>query len=530
MKKSAKICSVLLAALVSFSAAACNETVIDPTVEDTENLYIMIERRGYGVDWLYDLAEAFEEQTGINVEVRDTSSLQTLNSDILKGPTGCDTDIYFAVSGIHAAINTVEGQWDDYPTGLLELSDLYGSEIEGTEETFGSKMLDSFARYSNVGTEAEPEYYTVPWATGFMGMYYNIDVFRDLYGDDYEDMLPRTTDELYELALDIKSKGGTPFIFPGQLDYFSSSMFAAWWAQYEGTESYENFYRGRAYNEDYGTYVEQSKEIFRQTGRLEAIEAMYQLINYDADLYYRNGYSYGNNDYTDLQVRFLTRENKIAMMPNGDWLPSESGGENISELGIMLTPVISSITDRLTSITGTVEQKEQTLRDMIDYVDGKTQTAPDGVSEEDIEQVRIARYSFSGNGLSHVAYTPAFTNAKTNVYRFYRFMASDEGLAIYKQSAKNTFLPFESDYEGVDLSTYERQLLHITNNVNYVGPLPLSELFTEGGLNGVLYADGSTIESKIAAISSNSVYMNAQQAYENFFYSDAEWQQLVDTL
>ncbi len=69
---------------------------------------------------------------------------------------------------------------------------------------------------------------------------------------------------------------------PGQIEYFSNAMFAVWWAQYEGVENYENFYRTRAYDESLDAYVEGSKEIFRQQGRLEALEVMDKLLDTDA--------------------------------------------------------------------------------------------------------------------------------------------------------------------------------------------------------------------------------------------------------
>lgn len=519
-----RILVLAAACLMMFSAAACGPgTVIDPTVEDTENLYIYILERGYGSKWLVKMAEAFEEETGINTEVYSTSSPTRLPSEIKKGPTGTDADIFFNLGHHRVQYQNYSGLWEDYPDGILDLTELYGMTIPGEDTTFGAKMLGDFRKYSNQGTEDNPKYYSVPWASGIMGLTYNIDVFKELYGNSYRERLPNTTQELYDLAQDIKSKGGTPFVFAGQLDYFSSSMMYDWWAQYEGIEEFENFFRGRAYDENYETYVENSKEIFRQTGRFKAIEALSKLISYDSGLYYRDGYSYGEFDYKDLQVQYLTKSNKMAMMPNGDWLETENDGSNECEFGMMKTPVLSAITEKLDSI-----DDDETLSLVIDYVDGNLEEPPAGVSPEDIERVRIARNITASNGLTHSAYVPQFTNAKKNVFRFFLFMASDEGLRIYKENAKGGFLPFRYDYADMNLSTFEKDIAAQINTMHYVGELNLSPLFYKGGLNGVKYSNQASLESRIACSSASANYLDAQRAFEAFFYSDTEWELLVN--
>ena len=65
------------------------------------------------------------------------------------------------------------------------------------------------------------------------------------------------------------------------------------------------------------------------------------LFNYD------RCYAVGNNDFRDLQEQYMITSNKIAMFPNGDWLESESGHRGASEIGMMKSPVISSIVEVL---------------------------------------------------------------------------------------------------------------------------------------------------------------------------------------
>ncbi len=45
--------------------------------------------------------------------------------------------------------------------------------------------------------------------------------------------------------------------------------------------------------------------------------------------------------------------------------------------------------------------------------------------------------------LSHLAYAPAYTNARTNVFKFLTFMASDEALMIYKKKRHRRIPSFQ---------------------------------------------------------------------------------------
>ena len=78
-----KTACALLLAVASLSCGACQKKEkIDPTIEDTENLYITILNRGYGTDWLFAIAEAFEKETGINTEVTRTDNVAKPSNDI----------------------------------------------------------------------------------------------------------------------------------------------------------------------------------------------------------------------------------------------------------------------------------------------------------------------------------------------------------------------------------------------------------------------------------------------------------------
>lgn len=524
MNKLKKVVAMVIATGCLMGCACGTAQKIDPNVEDTKNLYIRALNRGYGTVWLEEIAKDFEAETGINVDVKPTSSADTINSTMGQGPNSTnDTDIYFVVSHARTTRNNYQGLWkkQGYPEGLMDLNPLYEMKVYGEDITFGDKMVDSFRTVSNMGTKENPQYYTVPWSTGVMGMTYNIDVFKMLYGETYEEKLPNTTTELLNLAKDIKGKGGVPFIFPGQLDYFSMAMFNVWWAQYSGYERYSKFYEGLAYDAEFDTYT-QSPDIFKDQGRLKAIEAIYDLINYEAGLYWQNGWSYDSTNFTDLQVRYLTASNKVAMMPNGDWLENESAEQGSSEFGLMKTPVLSSIIDRLSTI-----KDDATLSAVVDYVDGTTTVAPSGVSKEDIEEVRVARNMYTSHGLSHTCYIPAYSNAKNNAFKFLTYLASDKALEKFADVVGGGYLPFKHEYTSNNVSAFERDIASLLSDMVYCGELNTSPLFYRAGLSGVYYADNTKLETKLSAKSSNSVYRNSEQAWKDYWYTASEWKALL---
>ena len=523
MKKSKMFLSCALCGIMASGMfVGCGEKKIDPTVEDTKNLYIMVVNRGYGVDWLKKIAAKFEEKTGVNVEVTQTSDETKLLSEMRKGPTGTDTDIFFAVNDSHETKYTYENMWDEYPEGLLDLTYLYvNGKVDGEDTTFGNKMIDSFRENINMGTEDAPKYYTSLWSASVMGMTYNIDVLNELFPDGYE--LPRTSDELEAFAASVKAANGTAFVFPGQSDYFSASMFYPWWAQYEGYERYKNFYLGLAWDEAYEQYI-LSKDIFNQQGRLEALEAIQNLIDYDKGYYYTNGLSYDNTNFLDLQMMYLTKENKIAMMPNGDWLYNESSFDGACEFGMMKTPVISSITDRLTTV-----KTEEALRTVIDYVDGDTSVDVSAYDVKDIEEVRIARNMSACLGLSHISYSPAYTNAKTNVYKFYQYLASDEAIKIFKDEVTGGFMPFKSDYSNITtLSKFEQDISSIINDLVYAGSLRMGEIIYKGRVSPIYFTEDQTAPDRyLAAPKSSSTYKTAQELFDRYKYTDSEWKEVL---
>ena len=522
-----KILTVFLAAAMAAICAfagACDKHTVDNTVEDTKNLYIYVETKGYGNEMIYALAEAFEaKNSGVIVHVKDTTLNSVITNTMDLGPEANDYDLYFSLNESFTLRENYKNVFVGYEEGVYEMTDLYNTVIPGEELTLGEKMLDTFRDYYNLGTEEDPHYFGLSWVTGTMGMTYNAAVFREVFGDNFEEKLPRTTDELFEVASALKAAKKVPFVFPAQIDYFQTSMLYPWWAQYEGLESYYRFFDGLAWDPVSETYI-LSKEIYSQQGRLEALEAMNELVCAENGFVLETAMDYNANNFRTLQTRFLTAEQGYAMYPCGDWLEQESSYTGSAEIGMMQTPVISSIVDRLSSITGDEEQKEKTLRDVIDYVDGKTDVKPAGVSDEDIEEVRQARNMFtSTHGFGHTAWMPAYCNAKALAEKFLLFMASDEGIEIFKANCGGGFLPFKHDYDQENLSYFEKTMEEKMDDIIYVGNFMKNDLFVKGGITAWGTSEAS-IDTYFTSDPSSRYHAEPQAVFDMMKKTESQWQ------
>ena len=106
-------------------------------------------------------------------------------------------------------------------------------------------------------------------------------------------------------------------------------------------------------------------------------------------------------------------------------------------MGIMGYPVASAIINRLPTVNDDAK-----LREVIDYVDGKTATAPTGVSEEDIAAVAEARGMvgvYTGGGMV----IPKTAANKAGAKEFIKFLCSDKAAIVSARAVKGLeILPY----------------------------------------------------------------------------------------
>lgn len=531
MKKSRVVLRFIVAAVAAvmmFSLIGCNNNKkVDNSVEDTENLYIYAIEKGYGVEWINQLAAGFEAKyPGKNVHVETNPLQEMLLNTMMAGPQYNDYDLYFDVSGNSSALYD---QYFDYfaeyegQSGIYNMTEIYQAEIPGEGVTLESKLLDGVSEFIKLNRDDANGYYTFPWATSLMGLYYNIDVFQDAFGENWEGKIPNTTDELIDLCEELVRLGFTPFVYPGLLDYWMTSVLYTWWAQYEGLENYNNFYQGFTYNEFEKTWI-RDKSVFEQQGRREALETLGTLLDQDKNFHPDYVNDYNANNFRTLQVRFLTRDQKIAMYPCGDWLVQESGDERSSPVAMMKLPVMSALADKLTSIDkSSPEASDRDLSEIIDYVDGTIteEQLSKEYSEPDIKIVREARSMALSKASITYAFTPAYSNAKALVKDFLLYMASDEGIRIVKEYTDGGFLPFKYDYDTTGFSELEMSMYNILQDATLIVNNPNDYI-----VQGFAYDDG-TVDAMLGAKHDSSIYRTAYQLFTEAIPTDAEWQVIL---
>ena len=281
-----KVVLVLLSITLTLSLAACGKKKAD---SGKERLVIAFAEAGYGRGWLENLEAAFEAENE-NVDIiLDGNPNMTANA----GPkieSGRDlADIYFLL----------ETNWQRWATrGYLEpLDDLYEMETE-PGVTLEDKLIDEVVEFGRIGDNM----YALPWNDGVTGLVYNSKMFRDKGWE-----VPETVNDLIDLTEQIKTEGAgvKPFTWPGQYSAYWNFVVYGWWAQYEGLEAMNEFYQF------------ESPEVFKQEGKLKALEAYETLIGDQSNS------TAGVNGliHTQAQMQFIN--GFAAMIPNGLWIESE---------------------------------------------------------------------------------------------------------------------------------------------------------------------------------------------------------------
>lgn len=549
MKAMKKFTSLLIVLLMLLSMAACggnnggtvnNPDNPDEIVENTTTLNIMILHKGYGFKWLEAMKGGFEKANpGVTVNLTTISKADIIKSD-LKNYKKSDFDLYFDISNTGMA--SLVQEYSTYYGGnqaLRPLNDVLDAEIPGEGITVKEKMYDSvLIGYQHTGRDtadvADDVYYGLPYVTGAMGLYYNETVINEALGEGNWEV-PNTTDELIALCEKLKA-AGCHILLPGSLDQYAKSFFLVNWAQYEGIENYLKFFDGIGFDSARGRETTKSSLIYQQKGRLESMKVAFDLLDPDNGFVLPNTAEIGVNNLNDYQKRFVDSKNKLAFYFCGDWLMQEiqdnsGAGSTASVVKMMKTPVISSIIDSTNGYSVDNEVRlpnvndDVTLSAVIDYVDGVSDTLPAGVTDSEAEFIRSARNTMGSNNDIHSVYAPAFSNAKTLANKFLIYMASDEGIQIFKDNCIGGFAPYQYTYEG--LSATEQSIYDATKNGTFVCDFKYNELFYFAGAKAINLGISGTFDSYIT--SPVGQFANAEALHQQFVddNSGIKWDTLI---
>lgn len=523
-----KIWKLMVSSLLCFCfvlLGACGGSDVDNDKVDETNLKIMVLNRGYGTEWLHSLAGAYmKKNPGKNVEVKEVLITTSISTSLQGGKAKNDTDLYFVVdNGQSAALVDAYASKDG---GFLDLTNLYNTVIPGESKTYGEKMNTSLKEQFSI----KGKYYTFPWALSTMGLFYNETVLNNVWGQGNWS-IPNTTEELFALGNSFKAIHSNNFLlYCSILESVTQSLFLSWWAQYEGVENYNRFWNGQYYNAIEDEVEGNSYKIFNQIGRLKAMEVAEKLCRATNGYAISNASNYTDTTYTLAQTKFFTASENYALYPCGDWLYNESGNGSDSVVKMMKTPIISSIVEKLEYRQGSEYMSDEMLSQVISAIDNG-ETSFSGVSAKDFNRIKEARTIISSNANLQLGFIPAYSNAATLAQDFLLFMASDEGITVFKENVEGGFAPFEYDYDLSKLSTFDKSVCGVVKNANLVQVSLMNPLFYKGGVLSVRKSEVS-MDVAFNVASNSRMYLTAQEFYNYFIeqYNSTSWNAVLNKL
>ena len=514
-----KFLTVLLAIVVSLSTCvACNKSKIDPN--DPQKLEVYIYNAGYGYEWCEDIINAFKEEDWVKAKYPELKTsitkdeLSTTAKEMLTATKKVNKYEVLFGTGLESSIGP-----DSNVVDLTEA--VYNADVPGEDGVkFSEKMIPSYlisAAYNGKGTAtAAKNYYLVNWASGMTGLIYNEDKLNALGFT-----VPNTTDELLDIMRRVKELNGTNSAYRQTTSFatygasaYLTYVYYTWWAQYQTSEEYINFYNGV----DSDTQS-RSPAVFRQKGILRTLELMEQFMVLD------KGYTWLNPNTG--REAFRETQNRVQLgnalfMANGDWVDNElkvlrdglAAQGHADTVKMMRTPILSSIIE----LTPTIND-DNTLSAVVKAVD-EGKTGYEGVSAADFERIAQARRVVYSIGPGHNAYIPSFASGKEVAIDFLRYLATDKANEIYIKATNGASLPFKYDVKTANptlfaqLSPMQQDRLNYfaEQDVNILPPQSSFPLVRYGGLSTM--ASGNPISDFVSNASKGSYGSIAEMAFE----------------
>lgn len=532
------LCVALALSIVLTGCGGTNSNkVVDNSVEDTTNLNIMYYAMGYGTKWMEALVKEFQEQNpGVNVNLQVVRTAGQVENS-LRNPGSNDIDLYFSKSEGYGTLASFAKMYEG-GQAIRDLTALYNTTIPGEDQTISEKLFPGLRKMCQVDgrdTEdtADDTYYWMPYVAGNHCLFYNEDVINNALGEGNWEV-PRTTDEMIALCEALKAKGCV-ILVPGMVDYWSTSLYQIWWAQYEGFENYTKFYEGIGYNTSMNREEKNSNKIFNQPGRLASAETCYEFLNYDNGYVISNAAEIAVDRLNDYQTSFMIQENKYAFYVAGDWLMQEVQNNTTVELDstikMMKAPVASNILEATNSYSAGKEKRlpnitsDEMLSQVVAYVDGEGEL-PAGVTEEEVEYIRSGRNMVATLAPTHTVFAPVYSNAKALADKFLLFMASDEGIQIFKDNCAGGFSPFQYAYDYEKLHETEKSIYDCTKDAVYVGFYRVGDIFSKANVQpynlNTYFVDMMTAKNGQTPEEYNNVFLTE--------YSDDRWSTYLNRL
>lgn len=442
MKNNNKLVSVIMATAM----LATPVVTLTGCQKESDSLQLGVLNAGYGVQWLYDLADGYNAKNpDVKVEISEYNGQggedKYMVDELLSGST--DIDVYFGRDSMYKYMDRSQSAGGKtYDRIMYNLTDFYNSQNPyDNNKTIASKINPEILEQISVMDNNKETQYTLPWVMDALGIVYNVDKFTE-----FGLTVPNTTNELIALCDDIynntKNTNHEVSAFVDSLaDSYMYIPLESWITHYEG---YDAIYGEEGLWEGYSPDGEENvHEVLAYNGIEKAYEVFYNILSpKDAN---------GNKHIKGLEKTFNNAqlallEGDACMMMNGAWLQREmetyTGNANIQ---MMKTPVLSAIVEKLEYRDGTNYMSDEMLSAVIAAIDGGA-TTYEGVSANDMARLIEARGLVYSWTFGHTAWIPTYSNKVDTAKDFLYYMVSDEGMRIFNTATKGCTQPYKFDY------------------------------------------------------------------------------------
>lgn len=292
------LCTTLALSMALTSLAGCGggTSETESTTETGDiagtTLKVAALESAYGSEMWQEVAAAFEEQTGVTVELTTDKNLEDVIGPSMKA--GDYPDVIHLATGREDALTETFIK----DNAILDITDVLSMTVPGEEVKVSDKIAGGFTDTSLTNPYNDGKTYLTPMFYSPCGLFYNAGLFEEKGWE-----VPTTWDEMWELGDKAKAEGISLFTYP-TTGYFDTFFYALMYSV-GGPEFFD-----KATHYEEGIWeTEEAKQCFDIVAKLAA----YTEPTTPAQA--------NDQDFTKNQQ--LVLDNKALFMPNGTWIVGE---------------------------------------------------------------------------------------------------------------------------------------------------------------------------------------------------------------
>lgn len=246
----------------------------------------------YGADMWKEVAAAFTEETGINVELLTSKNLEDEIGPSMQG--GEYPDVIHLATGREAALTEqfIKGNM------IADITDVLSMTVPGEDKIVSDKIAPGFTETSLTNPYGDGKTYLAPMFYSPCGLFYNAGLLEEKGWE-----VPTTWDEMWELGDKAKAEGIYLFTYP-TTGYFDAFLYALLYSA-----------GGPEFFDQATTYAE---GIWETPEAQKCFDVIEKLASYTNPITPAQA-----NDQDFTQNQQLVLDNKAIFMPNGTWIVGE---------------------------------------------------------------------------------------------------------------------------------------------------------------------------------------------------------------